>query len=176
MELLRNTTENRRHHSDATGLPGCCPLRHDLKIRGALPRRRAKFVTVGRRNDATASCMARLAPHARGPGNQRWPSRAPARREGFRGATARRVRHADGPAGGKAWARCHGRTDDPVSGMIPPTRPTNLCFDNCVRYKSPLRIGPGTALRHDGPDRTAGTPIAWGRDASAWKGADGACG
>lgn len=67
MELLHNTIENRRHASDATGLSGCRPLRRDLKIWRALPRRRAKFGTVRRQYGAAPSCTAGLAPHGRAP-------------------------------------------------------------------------------------------------------------
>ncbi len=94
--------------------------------------------------------------------------------EGLRGATVRRLRRADGPAGGKARATRDGLPGGSVSGMVPFGRPTNLCSPNRVRYKSRQRIGPGIAPRAM-TTRTAGTSIGEGREASAWKGADGAC-
>ena len=167
-------TDNRRHHSDATGLSGCRPLRHDLKIWRVLPRRRAKFVTVRRQNGAGPSCTARLAPHGRGLGFARRPPRGPARRGGLRGATARPVRRADGPAGGKALAPCRGRPNDPVSGMIPPGPPHKLEFHSPRAIQVSSCVS-GRGMRCTMTAPTAGISIAEGGDASAWKGADGAC-
>ena len=174
MELLHNTTENRRYHSDATGLSGCRPLRRDLKIWRVLPRRRAKFVTVRRRNNAAPSCKARLAPHGRGPGLARCLPLGMVPMEGLRGATARRALRADGPAGGLKPG--HGATGAPMTRFrarsLPAGRQT--CVSLTAWDTNPVCVS-GRGMRCAMTTRTAGTSIAEGRDASAWKGADGAC-